>query len=246
MQIITSNIQEEKPGWLCQLALVKGFVAEMSSHSFGWKVSDDGSIPCPKEVHGDGSSIKLELRRILTDNFVKELIISAEDIISSYKPAHADFSSKCCTSETSSFEVIQNRNSEVRQAAFRHEGDSNFLYSPDALKLTDHEIEHFRRHWLKGEPVIVRNCLDKASGLSWEPLVMWRAIRQMGAKAKFKEETRSVRAIDCKDWCEVCYLIFMAYCGFFFSSFIFSFTISLSLEDFSNGTFNLLFHIGRD
>ncbi|KAK9910177.1 hypothetical protein M0R45_034149 [Rubus argutus] len=34
-------------------------------------------------------------------------------------------------------------------------------------------------------------------------MVMWRAFREPGANAKFKEETRSVKAIDCLDWCEV-------------------------------------------
>ncbi|XP_028090779.1 lysine-specific demethylase JMJ25-like [Camellia sinensis] len=69
--------------------------------------------------------------------------------------------------------------------------------------MEDHDIEHFQQHWRKGEPVIVRNVLDRTSGLSWEPMVMWRALREKGAKGKFKEETTSVKALDCLDWCEV-------------------------------------------
>ncbi|GMH08890.1 hypothetical protein Nepgr_010730 [Nepenthes gracilis] len=56
-------------------------------------------------------------------------------------------------------------------------------------------------HWMRGEPIIVRNVLETASGLSWEPMVMWRAFR--GAKKTMKEATLSVKAIDCLDWCEV-------------------------------------------
>ncbi|XVF33157.1 hypothetical protein REPUB_Repub17cG0144200 [Reevesia pubescens] len=58
---------------------------------------------------------------------------------------------------------------------------------------------------MRGEPVIVRNVLEKTSGLSWEPMVMWRAFRETCANVKFKEETPSVKAIDCLDWCEVSY-----------------------------------------
>lgn len=59
---------------------------------------------------------------------------------------------------------------------------------------------------MSGEPVIVRNVLEKTSGLSWEPMVMWRAFRETGGNVKFKDETRSVKATDCLDWCEVGYL----------------------------------------
>ncbi|GFY90207.1 transcription factor jumonji (jmjC) domain-containing protein [Actinidia rufa] len=91
----------------------------------------------------------------------------------------------------------------MRQAAFREHGLDNYLYCPTAIDMEDHEIEHFQRHWMRGEPVIVRNVLDKTSGLSWEPMVMWRAFRETGSKEKFKEETRSVTALDCLDWREV-------------------------------------------
>ncbi|KAL9254536.1 Lysine-specific demethylase JMJ27-like protein [Drosera capensis] len=71
------------------------------------------------------------------------------------------------------------------------------------MELTADAIEHFQRHWIRGEPVIVRNVMDKTSGLSWEPLVLWWAFRETGAKGKLQEETRNVRALDCMDWCEV-------------------------------------------
>lgn len=203
--------RKEKPGWQSQVALVNDLMAETSSHSFGWKANADGSIPCPHKEHGDGSTTKLELRRLYNANWVTELIKSAEDITSCYEPPDVDISQRCFTCHTSGSEGNRNTNPEVRQAANRNEGDDNFLYSPNAVNLTDHEIEHFRKHWMKGEPVIVRNSLDKTSGLSWEPLVMWRAMREMGANVKFEEETRSVRAIDCLDWCEVSNLISLVY-----------------------------------
>ncbi|KAL8470771.1 hypothetical protein ACS0TY_033371 [Phlomoides rotata] len=56
-------------------------------------------------------------------------------------------------------------------------------------------------HWKRGEPVIVRNVLEMASGLSWEPMVMMRAFSY--ANRKLKQDTFSVKAIDCLDWHEV-------------------------------------------
>lgn len=63
-------------------------------------------------------------------------------------------------------------------------------------------MEHFQKHWVRGEPVIVRGVFEKTTGLSWEPMVMWRAIRERKMQ-KFKDEGSTVKAIDCFDWCEV-------------------------------------------
>ncbi|KAE8733738.1 Lysine-specific demethylase JMJ25 [Hibiscus syriacus] len=63
------------------------------------------------------------------------------------------------------------------------------------------ELEHFQRHWANGEPVIVSNVLENASGLSWEPMVMWRAFRQI-TNTNFEQQLE-VKALDCLDWSEV-------------------------------------------
>ncbi len=44
--------------------------------------------------------------------------------------------------------------------------------------------------------------LEGGSGLSWEPMVMWHAVWET-TKNKFKEEIKSVKALDCLDWHEV-------------------------------------------
>ncbi|PRQ42838.1 hypothetical protein RchiOBHm_Chr3g0461991 [Rosa chinensis] len=46
---------------------------------------------------------------------------------------------------------------------------------------------------------IVNNALENSSGLSWEPLVMWRAFRQVN-NTKHEKDVE-VQAIDCLDWC---------------------------------------------
>ncbi|KAF2611594.1 hypothetical protein F2Q70_00009441 [Brassica cretica] len=57
--------------------------------------------------------------------------------------------------------------------------------------------------WMRAEPVIVRNVLEKTSGLSWEPMVMWRACREMNPNVKCKGDGKSVKVLDCLDWCQV-------------------------------------------
>ncbi|MCL7030462.1 hypothetical protein MKW94_005312 [Papaver nudicaule] len=165
-----------------------------------WKANADGSIPCPPKERGGCGVEKLALRRNFKNNWVGKLLTGAEEL-----------SNKCHFQDGDSFmgcslcsEAKNDKNcSVVRQAAYRKSGHDNYVYCPDAVQLRDDETEHFQTHWMKGEPVIVRNVLEKTSGLSWEPMVMWRAFRETGAVRKLKEETKSVKAIDCLDWCEV-------------------------------------------
>ncbi|KAL6125817.1 hypothetical protein ACLB2K_073869 [Fragaria x ananassa] len=92
------------------------------------------------------------------------------------------------------------RSTELRKAASREDSKDNYLYCPRGRN--NHEdFKDFRCHWIRGEPVIVGNVLESATGLSWEPFVMWRACRQIqnsghGRYVEFK-------AIDCLDWCEL-------------------------------------------
>ncbi|KAM4071471.1 hypothetical protein ACJW30_11G061800 [Castanea mollissima] len=177
--------------------------AYMSCHFPDWKANTDGSIPCPPKVRGGCGTAKLELRRNFKANWVMKLLQSAEDLTSNCKFPNADYSQGCSTCQSNISGGNNNTVSNVRLAAFREESNDNFLFCPDAFDMANDETNHFQIHWMRGEPVIVRNVLDKTSGLSWEPMVMWRAFRETGGNVKFKDETRSVKAIDCLDWCEV-------------------------------------------
>ncbi|XP_031738163.1 lysine-specific demethylase JMJ25 isoform X1 [Cucumis sativus] len=180
----------------CQLTSTsQTSVGGMSSSSQVWSANPDGSIPCPPKERGGCGIASLELRRSLKADWANKLIEGAEELTSDYTlpdTCSSEICSSCCLNSN-----------EVRQAAFRENSHDNFLYSPNSEDIMDDGVNHFQTHWMKGEPVIVRNVLDKTSGLSWEPMVMWRAFRQTGANVKFKEETCSVKAIDCLDWCEV-------------------------------------------
>ncbi|KAI3868743.1 hypothetical protein MKW98_008828 [Papaver atlanticum] len=165
-----------------------------------WKANADGSIPCPPKERGGCGVAKLALRCNFDPNWVGKVLANAEELTSKCHLPDCDSFTGC--SLCSGAENDRNC-AVVRQAAYRKGGHDNYVYCPDAVQLRDDETEHFQTHWMKGEPVIVRNVLEKTSGLSWEPMVMWRAFRETGAVRKLKEETKSVKAIDCLDWCEV-------------------------------------------
>lgn len=172
-----------------------------------WIANADGTIPCPPKGRGGCGTSKLELRRLYKANWVKKLLDSAEELINNFKLLEGDSLEGCTYCKLHDSDGNEIKASHVRQTSFRENGQDNFLYSPSAMDIGKNEVEHFQKHWTRGEPVIVRDVLQKTSGLSWEPMVMWRAFRETGANVKFKEETRSVKAIDCLDWCEVSILI---------------------------------------
>ncbi|KAA8540045.1 hypothetical protein F0562_026737 [Nyssa sinensis] len=177
-------------------------LADMSCDFPDWRAKMDGSIPCPPKARGGCGAGILALRRIFEADWVDKLIKGAENLITNYEAPDVDFSLGCpfCLPVSSAGDDGKNH-PEVRHAAFRVNSRDNFLYCPNSIDLEDSDLEHFQMHWMRGEPVIVRNVLAKTSGLSWEPMVMWRAFRS--ARRKLKEETFCVKAIDCLDWCEV-------------------------------------------
>ncbi|CAN1823855.1 Lysine-specific demethylase JMJ27 [Linum perenne] len=83
----------------------------------------------------------------------------------------------------------------------RKESDDNYLFYPKAKDLIEVDFEHFRQHWVKGEPVIVGNVLETGTELRWDPEVMWRAFHQV--KSKKHAALYYVKTLDCLDWCEV-------------------------------------------
>ncbi|KAK8939892.1 hypothetical protein KSP40_PGU015176 [Platanthera guangdongensis] len=168
-----------------------------------WRASADGSIRCPPEaLDGCGNSL-LQLKCINPEDLFVELEEKVKTIVAhtSSEAVESHENSGNCTC----FFMPGKFNSggcEVRKSASREGCDDNLLYCPRARYINEGEVEHFQKHWVKGEPVIVRDVLDLSSGLSWEPMVMWRALREKKVK-KVKSENFEVKAIDCLDWCEV-------------------------------------------
>ncbi|KAK3005714.1 hypothetical protein RJ639_017302 [Escallonia herrerae] len=179
-----------------------GCLADVARDFPDWGIKTDGSIPCPPVARGGCGTGTLELRRIFEANWVDKLIKNSDVLTSNYQPPDSDLSRGCSLCPcTSSSRDDKSDHSGVRKAAFRRNSHDVLLYCPNAADLGESEFEHFQVHWRRGEPVIVRNLLAKTSGLSWEPMVMWRAFRS--ARKKLKEESFCVKAVDCLDWCEV-------------------------------------------
>lgn len=159
-----------------------------------WRVMDNQNISC-----NCGEGI-LALKSMLGYS-VSELLTKAEDVVRSLDLGDTITNAvQDCSCFTSAGEQNLNGEKSVK-ASSRKDSNDNYLYSPKAKDILHEDLRHFQLHWAKGEPVIVRNALETGSGLSWEPLVMWRAFRQI-TNQKHRQHL-DVPAIECLDWCEV-------------------------------------------
>lgn len=64
------------------------------------------------------------------------------------------------------------------------------------------DISDFKKHWVEGEPVIIKGVCDESSMLGWDPMVMWKGIQETNDE-KMKDDNRTVKAIDCFDRSEI-------------------------------------------
>ncbi|KAK9093975.1 hypothetical protein Scep_025444 [Stephania cephalantha] len=205
-QVTESNTKQEasiqnREGELQAALEGNNYELDTSCHSSDWRALSNGSIPCPPKESGGCGSTLLKLSRTFGSDWIAELVRKAEDLTCNFQPPNCNFSIRCSSCNYST--GMNGENTDVRQAASRENNDDNFLYCPNSASISDNQIEHFQKHWIRGEPVIVRNVFEKTPGLSWDPMVMWRACRETSAKGRLKEESQSVWAVDCLDWCEV-------------------------------------------
>lgn len=176
--------------------LLKSFQAETSVNDSGmpneWVANYDGSIICaPREMDGCGSC-NLELKCLLSKDWISSLEARAQKIIRKFT-FDCVFQPLCCDCDPE----------KSCRAASRECSKDNYLYCQDSKNiLKEEELLHFRRHWANGEPVIVQNVLEQASGLSWEPMVMWRALGEH-TDLRISSRMSDVKAIDCLAGCEV-------------------------------------------
>nr|XP_043609425.1 lysine-specific demethylase JMJ25-like [Erigeron canadensis] len=168
-----------------------------TSHSriaIKWVAEDDGSLFCaPQEMGGCGDLQTLELKRILQEGWISKLEEKAVNILNAINiDQPSDMNSSFTTGGKMNL-----------KAARREDSDDNYLYSPASTDiLAAKELNRFRHHWAKGEPIIVREVLEQTSGLSWEPMVMWRALCEH-VDSVVSLKMSQVKAIDCLAGCEV-------------------------------------------
>ncbi|CAI0452166.1 unnamed protein product [Linum tenue] len=160
-----------------------------------WKANSDGTIAC---ACGSGT---LKLQTLFSGNWVSKLVERADSVVKGLEIdlARPSSSGQCaCCNSSGDPEVKHDR---LMKASSREGSSDNYLFYPNANDLTEEGFEHFRQHWMKAEPVLVSNVLETGSGLSWEPMVMWRAFRQI--KNENYDTFLELKTLDCLDWCEV-------------------------------------------
>ncbi|KAL8166366.1 hypothetical protein V2J09_007865 [Rumex salicifolius] len=157
----------------------------------GWRAHDDGSIPCLPRVHGGCGSGSLILQRIFKLNWVAKLVKILEEMTGGCKLSYA--------SNFPGTEVVQ---SNLYQYAYREESHDNFLYCPTCEDIKTEGVGEFRKHWIQGKPVIVKQVCDNLSISNWDPIILWREIQETSDE-RMKDANRTVRAVDCWDWSEV-------------------------------------------
>ncbi|KAI3890234.1 hypothetical protein MKX03_035170 [Papaver bracteatum] len=156
----------------------------------GWKANTVGGIPCPPKESGGCGCPSLALRRIFKMNWVAKLVKNVEEMVNG------------CKEYDDCQQPFPSHDTKMCQFAHREEADDNFLYCPVSEDIKLEGIAPFQKHWVKGEPVIVKEVCDCTSSSSWDPMIIWRGIRET-ADEKAKDENRIVKAIDCLDYSEV-------------------------------------------
>jgi lysine-specific demethylase 3 len=161
-----------------------------------WRVNSNGSIPCPPIALGGCGDCILELKSLLEESVISDLLENASSVVS--KEGMLEVGGSKCSCFTDSGEMS---NGTSQKLACRDNSSDNYIYCPNARDVQNGALDHFQEHWLKGQPVIVRDVLELTSGLSWEPMVMWRALREV--KDKDEHERLVVEALECLLWSEV-------------------------------------------
>ncbi|KAK4416594.1 Lysine-specific demethylase [Sesamum alatum] len=157
-------------------------------------------IVCPPESMGGCDRGNLELKSIYANTCVSQLLKKAESIAETCSIADAPEASEGACSCLRSYQGSEVEIAKLCEAASREDSNDNFLYCPSAVNIGKLGIKHFQWHLYKGEPVIIRNVLSGTPGLSWEPLVMWRACRKSRTTNQLHILEFHVR--NCLNWCE--------------------------------------------
>uniref|UniRef100_A0A0E0KDM9 JmjC domain-containing protein n=1 Tax=Oryza punctata TaxID=4537 RepID=A0A0E0KDM9_ORYPU len=165
-----------------------------------WRVNNDGSITCgPHEAGGCGSS-KLVLRRIFKINWISKLVKNSEEMVNGCKVHDMDNGCSSCNNGRT-LELTGHRNFDLSTCSNNGGIDRLCVFSPALEELKSEGIIHFRKHWIKGEPVVIRNAFEPSLSSSWDPLNIWRGIQEIMDEEV--DEDVIVKAVDCSNQAEV-------------------------------------------
>ncbi|CAL5341278.1 unnamed protein product [Camellia sinensis] len=156
---------------------------------FNWKANINGSIPCPPKEYGSCGCLSLTLKRNFKMNWVAKLVKNYEEMVIG-----------CKVYVTGSSREI-GFNSRLFEYANRENCNDNFLYCPTSEDIKVDGIADFRKRWIRGESVIVKEVCDGLLMSSWDPMVIWKRIQET-TEEKMKDDSRNVKATDFLDWFE--------------------------------------------
>ncbi|CAN6320013.1 unnamed protein product [Urochloa humidicola] len=160
-----------------------------------WRVSNDGSLTCgPHEAGGCGSS-NLVLRRIFKINWIAKLVKSSEEMVNGCK-VH-DLQDGCLSySDGKRLELLG-----PSKCSNSDDTSGNCVYSPVLEDLKHEGIMHFRKHWIKAEPIVIRKAFEPSLSSIWDPLSIWRGIQEIMDEEM--DDDVIVKAVDCSNQSEV-------------------------------------------
>jgi len=151
-----------------------------------WNVNGDGSVECaPKELGGCGGCV-MELKRILPNGRISKLVTKAHRMKKHF-----------CKVE---------KQKNVEKERISSCMNCHDINCPMSSYLIEKKLFKFQKYWRNGEPVLISDVLIKGTGLSWEPMVTWRALYVNSSSSVSSDDNSNVKAIDCLASCEVCFL----------------------------------------
>ena len=129
-----------------------------------WKINSDLSIPCPPSQRGGCENSSLQLKCMPPgSNWIAKIERKAKEVALNYQFPESLRDSQACSE---CFKPNSELSDNLRRAANREDGRDNYLYCPTVQDVKGETLEHFQKHWRRGEPAIVRNALDNTTGLS--------------------------------------------------------------------------------
>jgi [histone H3]-dimethyl-L-lysine9 demethylase len=146
------------------------------------------AIFCPPTELGGCGVGRLELKSLVSFQWLTTLRSNAERLAEDWPYLEERYRCNCGIGEMS------------RKASERDLPDDNYIYCPSSH---NSDVRHFRKHWSRGEPVVVRSVL-RLSKLSWKPDDMWAAVKGVSTDPELKQ----IRAIDCLSCCQVGFSLF--------------------------------------
>lgn len=189
--VVQASESSQDEATVMKQPILSGSKLNIAEHYPEWKANSDGSIPCPPKGAGGCSCSSLILRRIFKMNWVAKLVKNVEEMVDGCKLYNVNSS---WPHEPSDVKLCQFSN--------RKDSNDNFLYCPASQDINLEGIHLFQKHWGRGEPIIVKQVCDHMLSANWDPMVIWRGIRET-TDEKTKDDNRTVKAIDCLDGSEV-------------------------------------------